>query len=126
MSPDTTSGPGPPCAPHDGVEGASAQEDMTMGMQKDDLGRQYFVDVDAAGFAFVRERGSGKSPHGALPVFSTDTHEQAKMLIVTHCRLARDGSGLYRLNNPPQSVQDLGEVSDLLRATYAKLAARAA
>ncbi len=87
-------------------------------MQKSDLDRQFFLDVDAAGFVFVRERGCGSSPHGALPVFSTDTYEQAKSLIVRHCRLARDGSGLYCLNEPPQSVGDLSRVSDLFRSSY--------
>jgi hypothetical protein len=86
-------------------------------MRANDLERRFLLDVDAAGNVTVRERGKGKSG-GGLPVFSTDTHEQAKALIVRHCRLARDGSGLYTLNDPPRAVESLGDVSDLFRTTY--------
>lgn len=81
------------------------------------LDRQFFLDVDAAGYVSIRERGS-KDKRRGLPVFSTDTREQAKALIVRHCRLARDGSGLYRLNDPPKDVDDLGRITELFRETY--------
>ena len=91
-----------------------------MAMQKSDLDRQFFLDVDRAGFVVVRDRGVGMS-HGGLPVFSTDTYDQAMELIVLHCKLASDGSGLYRLNDPPRSVEDLSRVSDLFRTWFEKL-----
>jgi hypothetical protein len=86
-----------------------------MGMQIGDLGKAYTLWVDAAGGVTVAPTGRGVK--GSLPVFSTDTEEQAKALRVRHCKLARDGSGLYFLNDPPKSVADLGKVSDLFRAT---------
>jgi len=82
----------------------------------DALTKRFFIDVDAAGFVTIRERGSKDKRHG-LPVFSTDTREEAKALIVRHCKLARDGSGAYRLNDPPKDVEDLGRIRDLFAAT---------
>lgn len=93
-----------------------------MGMTKDDLSRPYLLDVCAAGTVHIRGPGDAKVK-GTLPVFSADTEEQAKIIRVTHCRLARDGSGLYALNETPQSIDDLANVSDMFRATRAKLIA---
>lgn len=87
-------------------------------MTTDDMGRRFLIDVDAAGCTTIRERGKGKNT-GGLPVFSTDTREEAESLIVRHCRLARDHSGLYFLNDPPHTVADLDRVSELFRATHA-------
>jgi hypothetical protein len=95
-----------------------------MPMTKDDLGREYFIDVTKDGACFVRQRGTGPCPHGGLPVYSTTTKEEAKNIIVRLCRLERDGSGIYRLNNPPSSVDDLGHVSDLFRASHATIIPR--
>lgn len=86
-----------------------------MSMQIGDLGKAFTMWVDAAGCVTIRARGVSKK--GALPVFSTDTMGQAEALQIRHCRLARDGSGLYFLNTPPQGVEDLGGISDLLRST---------
>lgn len=58
-----------------------------------------------------------------LPVFSTKTYDEARMLRTLHCRLARDGSGMYFLNNPPERVEDLDGVTDMLRASYGRVAA---
>jgi len=85
-----------------------------MSMQPNDLGRAFTLWVDAAGCVTVATKG--RAVKGSLPVFSTDTHEQANGLRVRFCRLARDGSGLYFLNNPPKEVEDLGAVSDMFRA----------
>lgn len=90
-----------------------------MPMQPDDLSRRFFLDVCAAGSVHIRE--SGHPMHRGmrlLPVFSVDTYDAAEMLRVEHCRLARDGSGTYYLNDPPKSVDDLGRVSDLFRASW--------
>lgn len=86
-------------------------------MQANDLGRAMTLWVDAGGCVTIREKG--RRVDGSLPVFSTDTREQAERLQVRHCRLARDGSALYFLNQTPHDVADLGAVSDLFRATYA-------
>lgn len=91
-----------------------------MPMLKTDLGRAYQLTVAASGHVFVNRAGSALEP-GALPVFSTDTHEEALALVVRHCRRANDGSGLYRLTNwiNGRDVNDaLDEVSDLFRADY--------
>lgn len=82
-----------------------------------DLSRQYFLDVMASGHVFIRERGS-LAVQGSLPVFTTDTMKDAEMLRVRHCRLARDGSGLYQLNDPPNGIGDLARIADLFRSTY--------
>lgn len=92
-----------------------------MPMQKNDLGRAFYLDVCALGSVHIRERGR-RMEDGLLPVFSTDTRDQAEELRIRHCRLANDGSGLYHLNDRPQGVEDLGLVSDLFRATYAQIA----
>ena len=91
---------------------------LPMALEKDDLSRLFFIDVDAGGNVTIRKRGSKAL---GLPVFSTNQRAVAKKLIVRHCRLARDGSGIYTLNNPPKSVDDLGAVTDLFRATYQEL-----
>ena len=83
------------------------------------LSRRYLLDVTASGYVFIRKRGDGASPHGGLPVFSTDTEEEAKSLIVRNCRLARDDSGLYRLNEfKEDDVSELDRVTDLFKAQY--------
>ncbi len=92
-----------------------------MTMIRTDLSRRFFLDVCAAGSVDIRERGHMQPGDGGrLPVFSTDTREQALSLQVRHCRLAQDNSGLYFLNEPPTDVEDLGRVSALFRATYAE------
>jgi hypothetical protein len=94
-----------------------------MGMTKDDLGRRFLLDVCANGSVHIRERGRPISAVDALlPVYSTDTHEEAVTIRVRHCKLARDGSGLYFLNESPRDVSDLARVSDLFRETHRKAA----
>jgi len=88
----------------------------------DDLGRKFRLDVFANGVVMIRNQGSPLD--GALPVFSTDTHEQAESLRTQHCKLARDGSGIYRLNEPPADVDDLDRVSTLFRTSYATMKGR--
>jgi hypothetical protein len=108
-----------------GTEGARApaertsREDKPMAMIKSDLGRDFTISVCAAGSVWIQRQGQLEK--GTLPVFSTDTREQAEKVRRRHCRLAPDGSGLYFLTNPPNSVEDLGAVSDLFRATFAQI-----
>lgn len=92
-----------------------------MSMQANDLGRPFVLTVAASGHVFVHAKGKRGEP-GTLPVFSTDTEEEARGIIVYHCRLECDRSGLYRLNNwkDGESVDALGEVSDMFRAHHAK------
>lgn len=92
-----------------------------------DLERDWFLDVCAAGSVHIRQRG--KRPRRKtmlLPVFSTDTEYQASMLRVMHCRLARDGSGLYHLNEPPTGIDDLPRIAAMFRASYEAMKAREA
>ena len=84
---------------------------------KNDLSRQFFLDVTANGAVFIRERGSVISS-AALPAFSTDTYEQAQMLQVRHCRLANDCSGVYLLNECPADLDALKGVTRMFRASY--------
>lgn len=87
---------------------------------KDDLSRRFFLDVTQSGHVFIRERGGKQSGklNGALPVYSVDTAEEAEQLRVRHCRLAKDGSGLYQLNEFSGDVHDLFAVGDMFRATH--------
>lgn len=85
-----------------------------MPMMREDLSRDFFLDVCANGTVHIRPRGQ-MIQNGLLPVFSTSTYEEAQALRVRHCRLSRDGSGLYTLNETPTSVDDLGRVSELFR-----------
>lgn len=85
------------------------------------MGKPWILDVDAAGNVTVRAQGAKN--RGGLPVFSTDTEAQASFLVVTHCKLARDGSGIYTLNRPPQSVDELADVAELFASTRARMVA---
>lgn len=87
-----------------------------MAIDKNDLSRKFFLDVTQSGHVFIRERG-GKL-NGALPVYSVDTAEEAEQIRVRHCRLARDGSELYQLNEFSGAVDDLFAVRDMFRATH--------
>jgi hypothetical protein len=91
-------------------------------MHEDDLSRRVFLDVTKDGAVLLRERG--ESSDGALAVFSTDTWEQAESIRIRHCRLARDRSGIYRLNEFSGEVEDLERVADLFRETFAQMPAR--
>jgi hypothetical protein len=90
-----------------------------MAMQREDLSRRFILDVAACGAVMIRERG--QRMREGLPVFSTDTHEQADAIRVLYCRLEKDGSGTYRLNEQPNGVDDLGAISDLFRKAYAHI-----
>lgn len=82
-----------------------------------DLSRQFFLDVTADGAVFIRERGLPLTA-GALPVFTVDTHDQALMIQVRHCRRAKDGTGIYRLNERPEGLDALERITELFRVTY--------
>jgi hypothetical protein len=86
----------------------------------EDLGRNWFLDVDASGAVTIRPKGVLEllQPSGGLPVFSTDTLEEAEQLRVLLCWRARDGSGVYFLNDPPKNVEDLSRVAALFRTYY--------
>lgn len=87
-------------------------------MLKQDLSRNFFLDVCAAGSIVIRERGNTISD-GRLPLFSTDTYDEATGLRVLHCRRARDNSGMYFLNNPPdEHGEDFDAIVDLFRSSY--------
>ena len=95
-----------------------------------DLSRRFLIDVSADGACFVRDRGEKMAVNGLLPVFSTDDRESANGLIVRYCTLARDGSGIYRLNrslfdpdlDEAKRVEQLLDVADEFRRAYSDLA----
>lgn len=88
------------------------------------MGKSWVLDVDANGNVVVRAQNAKRRE--GLPVFSTDTEAQASFLVVTHCRLARDGSGIYTLNSPPDSVDDLVKIADMFGKTREKMIAQGA
>ncbi|GAB5541334.1 MAG: hypothetical protein SangKO_010940 [Sandaracinaceae bacterium] len=79
----------------------------------DHLRRRFILDVEKSGHVFVRDRESNAASQG-LPVFSTDTREEAEGLIVRCCVLESNGSGLYRLNDWP--LPEGATLDDLERA----------
>ncbi len=91
-------------------------------MTQDDLKRAVLLDVDANGNVFIRRKGSGDKRIG-LPVFSTDTEEQAMSIQARHCRRARDGSGRYTLNAFSGDVDDLTRVAEMFRETWGQMQA---
>lgn len=89
---------------------------MTTSITKTDLSRRFFLDVTQSGHVFIRSRGARID--GALPVYSTDTAEEAEQIRIRHCRSTRDGSGLYQLNDFGGEVDDLFAVGALFRTTH--------
>jgi hypothetical protein len=85
------------------------------------MGRRFILDVDAAGNVTIREQGAKRG--AGLPVYSTDTREQAETLQVMHCKLDRYGSGIYTLNKPPASVEALGAIAEMFSAARNRLLA---
>jgi hypothetical protein len=96
------------------------------GITKDELSRRFILNVTKSGHVFIQETGQPAAPgeEGGLPVFSTATREQAAMIRVHFCRLARDRSGLYRLNrclgDDVLEIEALDEIADEFRAHFAR------
>lgn len=86
-----------------------------MSMQPEDLSRRFMIDAMASGHCSVRER-SERSHKGSLPVFSTNTAEEAKSLLVLLCVFERDGSGYRAPVNG--ELEDLYAFRDKCRAAY--------
>ena len=62
--------------------------------------------------------GRGPIPDGALPVFSTDTEEEAQDLIVLTCPMGYDGNYYARELAAEQTLKNLQEFSDRLAAAW--------
>ncbi len=62
-----------------------------------------------------------KLPNGYLPVFSTDTEEEAKSLIVLTCPLGHDGHYYARELAHEQTLENLQVFSDKLAAAWSHL-----
>jgi hypothetical protein len=58
----------------------------------------------------------------ALPVFSVDTEEQARALFTRFGRLERTGSGRHRFTDFSGEVEDLAQVTRLMRDFYRRIA----
>ena len=82
-----------------------------------DLTRNWFLDCDRSGIITIRRRGQDVFVPQGLPVFSTDTLEEACAIRATHCRRLR-GDMIYVLIKPPVNLRDLKRVSDAFRKTY--------
>lgn len=93
-------------------------------MKHSDLSRRFIISVCANGSMHICDKRNDKLEPGTLPVFSTNTKAEAEALRVRHCRLARDGSGLYFLNERPANWTALAGVSDMLREWWEKRGAR--
>jgi hypothetical protein len=93
-----------------------------------DLGRRFMLDVAKSGHVFIREMGQPATE--GLPVFSTNTREQASQIRTFYCRLARDGSGLYRLNeclgDDLLEIEALAIVTENFRQHYLRQLSRKA
>ncbi len=89
-----------------------------------DLSRRFIISVCANGSCHICDKSNERLERGTLPVFLTNTKAEAEALRVRHCRLARDGSGLYFLNERPKDVNALAGVSDMLREWWEKRGAR--
>lgn len=87
------------------------------------LGRPYVLYASANGAVIISERGEKQWPTGYLPFFSTDTHEQASSLQVRFCKLARNGSGIYFLNEFKEGdLDELHRWSGVFAESYKILA----
>ncbi len=71
--------------------------------------------------------GYGRTlPKGHLPVFSVDTEEEAKTLIVMTCTMGLDGNYYARELIEEQSLENLQRFSDKLATAYEHLQKRKA
>jgi hypothetical protein len=95
------------------------------GRLADHMGRRYLLDVSANGVVTIRDSRGVEGPNGSLPVFSTKTLAMAEALQVRHCRLARNKSGLYYLNEfDDGNVEDLVRVGTMFAEDYNRILAR--
>ena len=63
-------------------------------------------------------------PEWALPVFSVDTEEQAKALVVASCELSMQGRYIARELAREQTLENLGAFSDRLAAVWDRIKGR--
>jgi hypothetical protein len=91
--------------------------------RKSHYSRRFKLAIFACGAVELRdslEKMAG--PIGALPLFSTDTREQADALIARLCRLERtkdaDGNSIYRVNDRPSGIEDLDALTEAFAAEY--------
>lgn len=62
-----------------------------------------------------------KCEPGMLPVFSTDTKEEAQSLLVLACETNLDGDFIARELVHEQSLENLQAFSDRLKLTYERI-----
>lgn len=95
------------------------------------LSRRFLIYVIPSGTVFIGDRNmplllsapvaiSDDVVRRALPFYSTDTREEAEALVTRFCRLARDGTGLYSLNEPPADIDALGGLSEMFRVQHSR------
>lgn len=65
--------------------------------------------------------GRGPIPDGRLPVFSTDTEEEAERLLVATCPLNLDGHYYAPELADEQTLENLQKFSDRLAAAYERI-----
>ncbi len=81
-----------------------------------DLNRAFQLRVTPRGDVTVHTREWPTGDSKALPVYSTDTQEEAESIRERHCRRARDGSGTYTLNDG--TVKDQWAIGEMFRRTH--------
>ncbi len=91
------------------------QKEKHMTVNASPYSRPVKLDCSADGAVVIRE--AGKIHDGFLPLFSTNTNEEAQALRTRYCRKERD-SGLYRLNDFGGELEDLADATETLRVTY--------
>lgn len=65
--------------------------------------------------------GRGAVPQGFLPVFSTDTEEEARAVIVATCSRNRDGTYYSHDLAREQSIDQLFHLSAKMERVYANI-----
>jgi hypothetical protein len=86
------------------------------------LTRSYLLEVYKSGEVMIRARGE-PMPEGVLPVYSTDSREEAEMIQVRCCVLSRVDNQTYRLNpnlrNDGQlTLEDLPMLTEMFKQIH--------
>lgn len=66
----------------------------------------------------------GRRPKGSLPIFSVDTEEEAKALLIMTCKRSLDGKLYAPELAESQTLENLYAFGDRLRAAYRRMKSR--
>lgn len=99
---------------------------MEEAIHKDALKRRFVIGLSASGVVFIRDSEAGRDAEFAkyaLPVYSTDTREEADMIVVRNCSLAYDNER-YIWPGVSGDVGVLDGISEQMAMTHAEQEAR--